>query len=75
MKICSYGDIAAFAESLGHSYNEVIEMMSEDKFIPFYEAPYKEVYKGFGEEYCMSDDLTGIIDKFVEANGECAITE
>jgi hypothetical protein len=75
MKNCTVGDIAAFAEDYGYAYNQVINMMSNDRFIPFYEQSFKEIHKGYGEDYGFSQELSAIIDKFVEEKGECAVTE
>lgn len=75
MKFFSYGDIASFAEQYGHNYNQVIDLMEKDKFIPFYEATHKEIYKEYGADYGLSPELSDIFEKFIQANGEAVITE
>ena len=69
------GDLAAFAETIGYNYNEAISIMEKDRFVPFYEKKYKELYSGMGSDYGFSEDLSKIIDKFVEAHGECEIVQ
>ena len=71
----SYATIAAFAEELGYGYNQVIDMMSTDRFIPFYENSTKEIYAGYGDDYGLSKDLSKIIDEFVNKHGDCIIVE
>jgi hypothetical protein len=69
------GDLAVFAEEIGYGYNESITIMEKDRFVPFYEAKYKELYIGMGKDYGFSPELTNIIDKFVEVHGECEIVQ
>lgn len=69
------GDIAAFANSIGFDYNETIQIMEKDRFVPFYETKVKEIYIGYGKDYGLSNELTKIIDQFVVAHGECEIVQ
>lgn len=56
------------------SYNEVLDLMQKDGFIPFYETVYKEIYVGYGIDYGLSDQLSDIIDEFARTNGDCVVT-
>jgi hypothetical protein len=69
------GDLALFAETLGYNYNEAITIMEKDDFVPFYEKRFRELYIGMGSDYGYGEDLSKILDKFVEAHGECEIVQ
>lgn len=71
-----YSDIAAFAETLdkGCEYNQVLQMMEDDMFIPFYEDSVKEIHVGYGKAYGFSDELSEIFDQFVIQTGQNVIS-
>lgn len=68
-------EIAAFANSIGFDYHQTIELMENDRFVPFYETKVKEIYIGYGKDYGLGKELTTIIDQFVVAHGECEILQ
>lgn len=66
-----FSGVAAWASmnNLG-DYNAVIGMMEKDHMIPGYESKTFDLYKGVGRDYGYSQELSQILDAFVEANGE-----
>ena len=67
MNIFEYEDIAAFASMNGMmDYNSTLELMTKNRFIPFYEASHREIYVGFGNDYGFDTELTFIFDSFVK---------
>lgn len=63
-------DLALFAEEMGYSYNKFIDLLEESRIIPFYEAPYKELYSGAGEDYGWSKEVTEVVEAFVKEYGD-----
>ena len=65
-----YADVAAWADmnKLG-SYNGVLALMEEDHMIPGYESKTFDLYKGVGKSYGYGQELSNILDAFVQANG------
>ena len=65
-----FSSVAAWAEmnKLGH-YNNVLGLMEKDRMIPGYESKTFDLYKGVGRDYGYSEELSSILDAFVEANG------
>lgn len=65
-----FSGVAAWAEmnKLG-DYNNVLGLMEKDRMIPGYESKTFDLYKGVGRDYGYSEELSSILDAFVEANG------
>lgn len=69
-----YSDVAMFAERKElANYNEAISLMEKDKLIPGYETPTFTLYKGVGRDYGYSEQLSNILDAYVEENGDTEI--
>lgn len=65
----TYADVAAWADTnkLGH-YNSTLSLMEESQMIPGYESKTFDLYKGVGKDYGYTEELSSILDAFVEAN-------
>ena len=65
-----YADVAAWADGNGKGdYNTVLGLMTKDRMIPGYESKTFDLYKGVGRDYGYSEELSGILDAFVESKG------
>lgn len=71
----SYSDIAAWGDSQGMAaYNSILSQMEEDQFIPGYETPTREIYRGIGRDYGYSPLLSQLLDSYVDAHGEMEVS-
>jgi len=68
-------DVASFAEKLGYSYNQVINMMEKSGVVPFYEQKTLTIYTGVGKDYGWSEKLSDIFDAYVKENGAQDLTD
>lgn len=65
-----YTDLLWYAEENKLcTWNEAIELLRKDNYIPFYESSYREIYPSDGDDYSSQNTiLREIIDGFCKKN-------
>ena len=58
------GDLLTHATTKGYDWNQFIEILTKDRFLPWCDTPLRALYEGMGDEYGYSKETSDVLDSF-----------